>query len=722
MKINCPLTPLVKKIAKFLRGHDVVLEITPDIGAEGFRIDDTGNGTPRITGHDECGLLYGVGKFLRNPTWRGTSVPEKPIRAIYFASHFHNFYHDAPIDEVCRYIEELALWGCNTLTVWFDMHHYNGIKDPNAQAMIVRLRTMLRTAESVGMRSGLMLLANEGYANSPTELRADWRAGQNGYFAEPGGHYHVEICPNQPGGLNLILSLRAEMLDAFHGVKPGFIVIWPYDQGGCTCAQCAPWGANGYLKVAEPLARLLRQRYPAAKLVLSTWYFNHFTQGEWEGLSRAFTNPPDWVDYLMADDGGFFPDYPLQHGMPGGLPGLNFPEISMGGMGPWGGFGANPRPAHWQKYWDTVGRHLAGGFPYSEGIFEDLNKVLHLQLNWSRRQSTRDIVREYAAAEFAPAVADEVVQAVFAIEETLDHGLDTDTTRQLLATGGWNKLADNPPSIYWLHKMQAPERYAGALRRVAAQLPALARQAWRWRIIYLRALLDEELHRSGGRPTKLSDEYFEELTRIYHGEQAEWIVSPVSRRQLTRLQSQLPVAVSPVVAPLPNRWRSPFVSTWQVSKLQPKTVVAAPAKRLTEPLGWQPVAATTSPAGFINIHPLTADGDGLVYLGNKFRVHHAGRWTLSVGHDGGVRVFVNGRAVLTVSEKQNPAPPLRSKVALALGKGTHEIVIALDTAAGKGWGIFVSFEVAKSNQKPGTRPVFPVLVKAAATRPRKRRR
>ena len=238
----------------------------------------------------------------------------------------------------------------------------------------------------------------------------------------------------------------------------------------------------------------------------------------------------------------------------------------------------------------------------------------------------------------------------------------------------------------------------------------------------MRALLDEELHRSGGRPTNLSDEYFEELTRIYHGEQAEWVVSPVSRRQLTRLQSQLPVAVAPVDAPPPNRWRSPFVSTWQVSTMQPKTVAAAPAKRLTEPLGWQPVAATASPAGFINIHPLTAGGDGLVYLGNKFRVHHAGRWTLSVGHDGGVRVFVNGRAVLTVSEKQNPAPPLRSKVALALGKGTHEIVIALDTAAGKGWGIFVSFEVAKSNQKPGTRPVFPVLVKAAATRPRKRRR
>jgi hypothetical protein len=38
------------------------------------------------------------------------------------------------------------------------------------------------------------------------------------------------------------------------GISLGFIVMWPYDQGGCTCSHCAPWGTNGFLKVAEPLA------------------------------------------------------------------------------------------------------------------------------------------------------------------------------------------------------------------------------------------------------------------------------------------------------------------------------------------------------------------------------------------------------------------------------------------------------------------------------------
>ena len=45
------------------------------------------------------------------------------VRGIYFATHFHNFYHDAPLEEVQRYVEDLGLWGFNVLAVWYDMRH-----------------------------------------------------------------------------------------------------------------------------------------------------------------------------------------------------------------------------------------------------------------------------------------------------------------------------------------------------------------------------------------------------------------------------------------------------------------------------------------------------------------------------------------------------------------------------------------------------------------------
>jgi len=495
---------------------NVQLNIQPGIGAEGFRIDDAG-----ITGNDERGLIYGVGKFLRDPQWRGTSVPENPLRPMYFASHFHNFYHDAPIEEVCRYIEELALWGCNLLMVWFDMHHYTGINDPAAQAMIQRLRAMLETAESVGMQSGLASLANEAYANSPLEQRGDFRWKENGYKSDIGA-YAVEICPHKPGGLELICRYRQEMLDAFRGLNIGLYSLGAYDQGGCTCAQCKPWGTNGYLRTCAAVAPLVKKNFPNAKTIIVTWYFDRHIDGEWAGLNRAFANgAPAWADYLLAE-------YPLKPGVPGNLPVVGFPEISMGKMWPWGAFGANPRVAHWQEYWNDADSRLAVAIPYSEGIYEDLNKVLQLQHGWDRRRPLRDIAREYAAAEFSPAVADDVVNAFLALEASMAHDIDHPAIAKALQTGDWNTSR--------IYKLPAASNALAMLRRADAQLPAEKRTSWRWRVLLLRALLDDELHRSAGRPTTKSDEYFEELNQIYQADNADWLVSPVSRRALTRLK------------------------------------------------------------------------------------------------------------------------------------------------------------------------------------------
>ena len=139
----------------------VELEVAKGIGSEGFRIEDVSRGRVRILAEDSRGLLYGGGKFLRNNAyrqgsftlgnWRGTSVPEKRVRGIYFATHWFNFYHEAPIEEIERYVEDLALWGYNAVFVWFDMHHFEGIQDPAAQAMIKRLNAILKTAKDVGL-------------------------------------------------------------------------------------------------------------------------------------------------------------------------------------------------------------------------------------------------------------------------------------------------------------------------------------------------------------------------------------------------------------------------------------------------------------------------------------------------------------------------------------------------------------------------------------------
>ncbi len=103
----------------------IELSIESDIGKEGFRIEDGKAGSIRIIGGNERGVLYGVGKFLRTARydqggftpgqWRGESSPKGTFRAVYMATHFMNYYEAAPIEEVRHYIEDIGLWGYNTI-------------------------------------------------------------------------------------------------------------------------------------------------------------------------------------------------------------------------------------------------------------------------------------------------------------------------------------------------------------------------------------------------------------------------------------------------------------------------------------------------------------------------------------------------------------------------------------------------------------------------------
>ena len=543
--------PIVRQAARILRrelsersgvrfvpraqaGLRLVLDVRPGIGDEGFEITDGAPGEVLISGNDPRGVLYGAGKWLRTArlgrggvtpsAWRGRSVPAKPVRGIYFATHFHNFYHDAPLRDVTRYVEELALWGCNALSVWFDMHHFTGMDDPRARAMVRRLRAILLAANRVGMRAALTSLSNEGFSTSPAALRADWTCGHDGYFQEPAGHYHVEICPSRRGGLKQILADRDAMLRAFEGIDLGYYWLWPYDQGGCTCATCAPWGANGHLKASEAVAKLVRKRFPGAKRILSTWYFDHFIHGEWEAFAeRINATRPKWFELILADDyGARFPEFILRHGVPGGYPLVTFAEISMYGMSPWGGFGANPLPTHFQNIWNQCGSLVSGGFPYSEGIYEDINKVIQFQFGWDPQQTAIGTVREYAAYEFGPEAADDVVSAVRLMEQGHGHHVD----RSALGTS-------KRPPVYRLRQTEHAEECLALLQRAARRMPPAARSRWRWwRILLLRATLDAQLRRSGGRPTAVTERCFGELTRLYSAHKASNYLAPPTLARL----------------------------------------------------------------------------------------------------------------------------------------------------------------------------------------------
>ena len=250
-------------------------------------------------------------------------------------------------------------------------------------------------------------------------------------------------------------------------------------------------GRRGYPQLCRELSRRVRAKFPKAQIVLSTWTYDMPPCGEWTGLTKALAADKSWLDYIQADAHEDFPRYPLDKGVPGGLPLLNFPEISMWGQCPWGGYGANPLCGRLQRLWDQTARKLAGGFPYSEGIFEDLNEVICSQFYWDPARGATETVKEYLAFEYSPDVA----AALAAVVQTLEK----------------NHLRG--------HIGPAATAAFEAVRQADAKLTPQAKRAWRWRIFYLRALIDSELLARHGRMEGATlKAAFDELTRIYHAE------------------------------------------------------------------------------------------------------------------------------------------------------------------------------------------------------------
>jgi len=477
----------------------VTLTLAQDetIPAEGFRLVDGPAGL-RLSAPDHLGLLAGAGKLLRTSQygaagflpgqWRGLAVPDCPVRGIYFASHFHNWYQAAPEAEINRYVEDLALWGVNAVGAVFPFIDLNGWEDPEAAGALAQVRRLFRAAKRLGLGTCLFT-GNTLFANTPAALRAvpvNDPLGRRGNTGAP-------VCPNHPVADAWLHDCHRRLLAGLADIGLDYLCVWPYDEGGCSCASCAPWGANGFLKVARELAELARERFPGVRIILSTWMFDTPPEGEWEGLTRALARGGHGLDYIMAASHEDYPRYPLEQGVPGELPLLDFPEISMWGLSPWGGFGATPLPARHERIWQQAKEHLAGGFAYSEGIFEDLNKVVVSQLWWDRQAGAREAVAEYLRYEYGPDVVEPAQRLISLIEDS------------------HTRAAGKQPV--------QPERVREALAlagEVDGLLPSSARFGWRWRILYLRAVLDHERYLGGSLETPRARAALRELIQIFH--------------------------------------------------------------------------------------------------------------------------------------------------------------------------------------------------------------
>jgi hypothetical protein len=513
VRVDAPAGPLISRTVAILKDRieqrcsarvtevrgeaRIVLDIEPSLPPEAFRINAQ-DGATRISGGSPRGLLYGVGKFLRTSgyadgafqpsSWRGISAPRGSLRGMYFASHFHNWYHQASQTEITRYMEDLALWGVNAVMVIFPMINLQGWDDPQAEPAMAMVRGYAKAARDLGLQF-VTGVNNCMFIGAPKEIRAARlpdplkRRGNSGH----------PICPSNPAGHGYIIANTRQLFEKLSDVGLDLVTFWPYDEGGCSCEKCLPWGSNGYLKLSRDQAEVGREYFPNLKTILATWMFDTPPEGEWEGLSRYIADDGKWIDFILADAHEDFPRYPLDNGVPGNRPLLNFPEISMWGNSPWGGFGMNPLPSRFQRLWDQVKHVVKGGFPYSEGIYEDINKAIVVQFYWNPDQSARDTMKEYFAYEYGLNDPADALALVDLLETA--------------ASRAYQKQPVDPESV---------RRAFQLADGINSRLPEWAKRNWRWELLYLRAVLDRERFAGDGLQTPAAEAAMARLIDIYH--------------------------------------------------------------------------------------------------------------------------------------------------------------------------------------------------------------
>lgn len=475
------------EISKDKEGMLIDLSVNAAIGPEeSYQIEKDSAGW-KIIGSDAAGLYYGIGKYLHTAKWtenrfipsstRRVSTPDCSFRATYFSVHFYNWYYMAPSEELKKYIEEMLLWGYNAIISIIPVVNIEDFEDSEWIANVERIRAIFKIAKKLNMKVGLTIPANQGLKSTPKEFMADLSCYDNRCTIEG-----KNICPSIPGAMDYMRFLWDMILKQFVDIGLDYIISWPYDEGGCGCEKCRPWGAKGFAAISRELCKEARHFYPQVKLIYSTWYFDlPIIEGEYEGLyARLKDIDMDYIDYLMVDAHNKFPEFVLTHEII--KPIVNFPEISMFCLRPWGGRGANPALKRFQGFWDTSKQVLDGGMPYSEGNYEDITKVQFAGYYWDKNCHYREIMKEYIGYEYAAQYCDEILEMMELIEE--NHIRVSNQEEPIL-------------------------EYAARVNSIALEidrnLGKRAKKAWRWRVLYIRARIDWMVY-----------EYYQEKGRDYY--------------------------------------------------------------------------------------------------------------------------------------------------------------------------------------------------------------
>jgi hypothetical protein len=233
--------------------------------------------------------------------------------------------------------------------------------------------------------------------------------------------------------------------------------------------------------------RLMAQ-HPGAHVWLSLQWFN---RGQIDEVYAYIDkNKPDWLGGLVAG-----PSSPPIHETRKRLPEKyrlrHYPDITHTVRCqypvPWwdpafsltlGRECPNPRPAYYAYLHNWLAPYTDGFLTYSDGIHDDVNKVIWSARGWDPRVDVRDALKDYAKVFFLPDLADSAADGILALEKNWE-----------------GPLSENGGVEGTLSHWQALEVKAPQLK-----------DNWRWQLCLLRSVYDAYARRRLLHETQLEEE------------------------------------------------------------------------------------------------------------------------------------------------------------------------------------------------------------------------
>lgn len=420
----------------------------PPLPPDGYAlVTGSHNGRPvvYILGASPRAIFYGAGAFLRKAEWskgrlaiasgiREYSAPYSPIRGHQIGYRSTANSWDAwTIEQFDRYFREFALWGINAIeNIPFQNPKGNRV-------MKMQPREANRGISALCRKYGL-----DYWVWTPADVDLGDRAKRDA-----------------------LLARFDEMFDDSATLTGVFV----------------PGGDPGHnhpslvLPLLEDIAKRMARKHPKAKVWLSMQGFN--AEREEYVYRYIEQNQPDWLGGLVAGPQSppitrhrqrlparyqlrLYPD--LTHNK---LCQYQVPDWDQAYALTLGREAPNPRPAEHAAIHNRYVSATDGFISYSDGVHDDVNKAIWGALAWDPKQPVRKILIDYARFHFSAAKAEEIADAILALERNwagpLINNGSVEATLMM-----WDKLN--------------------------SQLPELSGN-WRWQLCLLRAAYDPYVRR-----------------------------------------------------------------------------------------------------------------------------------------------------------------------------------------------------------------------------------